>query len=293
MAMDEFWSIRREAAYRISPENEQLGINYLDKIIFNKYKKVFWIYQIWITSVFITIMWLIILIISIIYLNLHLHIKLPYFFEYSGMSAAIIFCGLLFIWPTWQYWGRLQDTTPIVDDGLHPELQKFMTELQSESESETRVEFTRRRKLVRERVSQKCYRGRLAILLFADYHIDGDKNIRDPFATPNRFWLNGDIKIRKSKAVEAPQPPSPSELSSHSEIQTPTGHVVKKKPIPGALLDGWWNALGAGREQMSQVDLHKAITAAYPQYTISRDRVRQLAVGRKRGPKPIGGNPPA
>lgn len=63
---------------------------------------------------------------------------------------------------------------------------------------------------------------------------------------------------------------------------------VEPKPLPKSALASWWDGLGADRE-LSQVKLLVRVRADHPEHFISRDRIRQLAAGRKRGRRPIGG----
>ena len=55
--------------------------------------------------------------------------------------------------------------------------------------------------------------------------------------------------------------------------------------LPDAVLRGWWHALGQQRDSLPVNQLWAAAKAAYPKFAISRDRIREIAGPRKRGPK--------
>lgn len=61
------------------------------------------------------------------------------------------------------------------------------------------------------------------------------------------------------------------------------------KPLSEAALRKWWTSLGSARDQMSLVALLHRARADHPDCFISRDRIRALAPGRKRGPRQFGG----
>lgn len=61
----------------------------------------------------------------------------------------------------------------------------------------------------------------------------------------------------------------------------------KKTPLPKKSLDNWWESKRKVRDAMSQADLLADIRKKYPDNFISRERIRKLTEGRKRGPKAI------
>lgn len=65
----------------------------------------------------------------------------------------------------------------------------------------------------------------------------------------------------------------------------------RPKALPQAMLDRWWNNL-TDLERLSSIDrvLVPLCRKAFPDYKISRERIRALAPGRKRGRKPFRGD---
>lgn len=61
-----------------------------------------------------------------------------------------------------------------------------------------------------------------------------------------------------------------------------------KPRLPDPRLQKWWDGKASVREGLSIDDLWTLARASFPDHHISRDRMRVLAGGRKRGPKPIG-----
>lgn len=64
---------------------------------------------------------------------------------------------------------------------------------------------------------------------------------------------------------------------------------VKQRPLSEAKLRAWWENLGINGEAVSQILLLDDVRKAHPGYFVSRDRIRKLAAGRKRGRPSIGG----
>ena len=62
---------------------------------------------------------------------------------------------------------------------------------------------------------------------------------------------------------------------------------VRKPTLPVTKLTNWWEALDAKSRALSHVELLKLANVSFPENSISRDRIRALAPGRKPGPKPI------
>lgn len=68
---------------------------------------------------------------------------------------------------------------------------------------------------------------------------------------------------------------------------------VSASPVAEAALLAWWRNLDAATKALPHATLVDLGKAAFPGKLVSRDRVRALAPGRKRGPKPISGKAPA
>lgn len=65
-----------------------------------------------------------------------------------------------------------------------------------------------------------------------------------------------------------------------------------RKPVSESSLNSWWIKM-VERDSLSQAELLKAVRAEFPNNSISRDRIRDLTNGRKRGRKPKRGKTPA
>lgn len=89
--------------------------------------------------------------------------------------------------------------------------------------------------------------------------------------------LNGVHFLRSSLNVLLPATPAPV------EGQDP---VDPRKPaLPEAELHRWWDKLAGARDTLTQEQLRAVATSDHPQNTVSRERIRALADGRKPGPK--------
>jgi len=91
------------------------------------------------------------------------------------------------------------------------------------------------------------------------------------------FTLNGVHFLRSSLDVFLP-----------IALNAPVGDD-QSDPRKPALSEGdlrrWWDKLAPMRDLLSQEQLRALATSDHPQHTVSRDRIRALADGRKRGPK--------
>lgn len=89
--------------------------------------------------------------------------------------------------------------------------------------------------------------------------------------------LNGVHFLRSSLDVFLPHPPpAPRE----------DGQAAPRKPaLPDAELKRWWNKLAKVRDDLTQEQLRALAGTDHPQHSVSRDRIRALAEGRKPGPK--------
>ena len=89
--------------------------------------------------------------------------------------------------------------------------------------------------------------------------------------------LNGVHFLRSSLDVLLPSaPPAPID----DELADP-----RKPALSEAELRRWWDRLSPVRDGLTQEELRALATSAHPQHTVSRDRIRALADGRKPGPK--------
>jgi hypothetical protein len=83
-------------------------------------------------------------------------------------------------------------------------------------------------------------------------------------------------------------------LRSSLDVLLPAAHFLdagqealdKRKPdLPEAELRRWWDRLSGARDVLTQEQLRALATNDHPQHSISRERIRALADGRKPGPK--------
>lgn len=89
--------------------------------------------------------------------------------------------------------------------------------------------------------------------------------------------LNGVHFLRSSLDVLSPvAPPMPSE-DDQADLRRP--------PLSEAELQRWWNKLAKARDGLTQEQLRALAINDHPQNSVSRDRIRALAEGRKPGPK--------
>ena len=83
-------------------------------------------------------------------------------------------------------------------------------------------------------------------------------------------------------------------LRSSLDVLLPTLHALdgqepvdpRKPALPEAELSRWWDKLAGARDALTQEQLRALATNDHPQNTVSRERIRALAHGRKPGPKP-------
>lgn len=64
-------------------------------------------------------------------------------------------------------------------------------------------------------------------------------------------------------------------------------HGMDKAPMPEAHLTAWLKGLGSEAEDVSQAALYEVAKAAFPRNRVTREQIRRMTAGRKRGPKPI------
>lgn len=77
---------------------------------------------------------------------------------------------------------------------------------------------------------------------------------------------------------KSPAGPKPQEIARRAALQR----------LPEAELQRWWKQVGNRRDSLSLEEIHNAVLAEHPQNQVARQRIRELAGGRKRGRKPIG-----
>ena len=85
-------------------------------------------------------------------------------------------------------------------------------------------------------------------------------------------------------------PPAPTASSDRAVVQ-PDHHAdggTLKSRLPDPKLKQWWESKVGVRDNLTIDELCLLASAKFPDNHIARDRIRALASGRKRGPKPIG-----
>lgn len=67
------------------------------------------------------------------------------------------------------------------------------------------------------------------------------------------------------------------------------GDREKRLPnLPEPKFQTWWRGLGVRRDRMSLLELVASVQTAFPDNRVTRQRIRDVASGRKRGPKQFG-----
>ena len=86
-------------------------------------------------------------------------------------------------------------------------------------------------------------------------------------------------------------PPIPTQMAgAKSQCSVHGDKAANKLPrLPDAKLIKWWNGLAAGERAQIHDVLRELCQAKFPSHSISRQRIRDLDPGRKRGPKPSSG----
>ncbi len=75
-------------------------------------------------------------------------------------------------------------------------------------------------------------------------------------------------------------------LPSESQLEGRTAKYEAPKPtLPDAELKRWWHKRSDVRDKLSQDDLWTLVKANFPDQSVARDRIRELAEGRTPGPK--------
>jgi hypothetical protein len=70
-------------------------------------------------------------------------------------------------------------------------------------------------------------------------------------------------------------------------IEATSGKRDARPPLPGSKLRAWWGSLTEGEQAKPHLELEHMCRSAHPAHFISRQRIRDLDLGRKRGPKPL------
>ena len=78
-------------------------------------------------------------------------------------------------------------------------------------------------------------------------------------------------------------------VAENRDDDTATDQSITKPALSGADLNKWWDSMAASRDALTQDQLLTLLRAKFPDKLIARDRIRDLAGGRKPGPKGIGG----
>jgi hypothetical protein len=89
--------------------------------------------------------------------------------------------------------------------------------------------------------------------------------------------LNGVHFLRSSLDALLPATASPADGQEVLDL--------RRSALPEAELRRWWNKLAGAREFLTQEQLRALAASDHPQHTVSRDRIRALADGRKPGPR--------
>lgn len=89
--------------------------------------------------------------------------------------------------------------------------------------------------------------------------------------------LNGVHFLRSSLDVLLPSAPAAPGENDQADPRKPA--------LSEAELQRWWNKLAKARDGLTQEQLRALAATDHPQHSVSRDRIRALAEGRKPGPK--------
>lgn len=107
-------------------------------------------------------------------------------------------------------------------------------------------------------------------------------------------WTTGKFKGRPNASMPTKWIELTGVYFLRSTIETENDHVsdgesnVEKWPdLSAADLERWWKSMAKARDSLSQKELLLLVRQRYPEKFISRDRIRDLATGRKPGKKPI------
>jgi hypothetical protein len=108
------------------------------------------------------------------------------------------------------------------------------------------------------------------------YHNEnGDNHLGSPYHGANLFVKNKDWGCFVNGAATKPV------AYAHFTSVLPT--------LSATDLEKWWGELSDDHKAKPHTDLHNLCKSAHPLKLITRERIRALAPGRKRGPKPFGG----
>ncbi|WP_447726635.1 hypothetical protein [Sphingomonas koreensis] len=139
-------------------------------------------------------------------------------------------------------------------------------------------------------VWENCLDGPDAVLNWPANTIAGEgvveDNQRKVIVSGLVFEIGAIIDVEALEIYNRPSLPLPETASEPKEQVTLT---LDLPPLSDAALMKWWKVKANVREMLSVEEITVLIRAAHPEHKISRDRIRNLAGGRKRGPKGIGG----
>ena len=104
-----------------------------------------------------------------------------------------------------------------------------------------------------------------------------DENGVWEYVEPARTEFFADVIVERASVLEV--------LNRGTLPSTNGGADLPRLPEAG--LGSWWQNLSPDQQAMSQDTLLEDCRAAHPDHRVTRDRIRSLTSGRKRGPKPI------
>lgn len=87
--------------------------------------------------------------------------------------------------------------------------------------------------------------------------------------------------------LKRPAPAAEPDSATANSGERVDGDTSKPR-LPDPKLNQWWESKIGVRDNLSIDELWLLASAKFPENHIARDRIRTLASGRKRGPKPIG-----
>lgn len=73
--------------------------------------------------------------------------------------------------------------------------------------------------------------------------------------------------------------------NSAAQAQPPKKSVLQSSRVPDGKLKAWLEALGTKADAMNQAEILRAAKTAFPEHQVTRDQIRALTPGRKRGKK--------
>lgn len=129
------------------------------------------------------------------------------------------------------------------------------------------------------------------------WHPDGQPNPKDQsgIVAATRIFdqCKSDLGVLLKLAefdFDIEQPVTVAEIADNAEHERfLPGDREKRLPnLPEPKFQSWWRGLGVRRDRMSLLELVASVRSAFPDNRVTRQRIRDLAPGRKRGPKQFG-----